>query len=155
MKFTTPLIVSAVLLATSTFAFAATDTTDIQINVTKDAYVNLVGTAVGSTNTFTTDVIDAATVSLGTLGLESNSTGDCDMTIATTNNFELKNAGSGNSLGVYTINYGGAHTAGSGGTLTQSCNTVASAFSLTSPALPGTVDAGVYADTVTVTVVTQ
>lgn len=155
MKFTKSLIASAVILASSSAAFAATDSTNIIINVTKDAYVNLIGTAVGSTNSFTTGDIDNATVSLGTLGLESNSAGNCDMTIATANNFELQNVGSGNSLGVYTINYAGAHTAGSGGTVTQSCNTAASTFDLASPALPATVDAGVYTDTVTVTVVTQ
>jgi len=103
MKFTKTLVASAVLLATSSLAFAATDSTDIQINVTKDAYVNLVGTAVGSTNSFTTDDIDAATVSLGTLGLESNSAGDCDMTFASANTFKLINAGSGNDLGTYSI----------------------------------------------------
>ncbi len=155
MKFTKTLIASAVFLVTSS-AFAATDSTDIQINVTKDAFVNLVGSAVGSTNSFTTDDIDASTVSLGTLGLESNSAGDCDMTFASANAFKLINAGSGNDLGTYSIKYAGAtHTVGAANTHTQSCNTVASAFELESPAMPATVDAGVYSDTVTVTVVTQ
>ena len=43
MKLTQTLIASAVLVATSSLAMAASDTTDITINVTKDAYVNLLG----------------------------------------------------------------------------------------------------------------
>ncbi len=41
MTFSKNLIASAVLLATASFATAATDTTTVEINVTKDATLTL------------------------------------------------------------------------------------------------------------------
>ncbi len=156
MKTSRSLIAAGVLLASSSAALAATDSTDIQINVTKDAYVNLIGTAVGSTNTFLTSDIDNATVSLGTLGLESNSQGNCDMTFSSANGYQLKHNVTNAVLVDYAISYAGVTNSGAGAnTVTQSCNSAVTSLDLVSPALPGTVDAGTYSDTVTVTVVTQ
>lgn len=159
MKNLKTLALSSVFLISSSVAFAATDTTDIEINVTKDAYVNLIGTAVGSSNTFVTTDVDNATVSLGTLGLESNSAGDCDISVTSLNTFKLvHNVDATKDLGVFSLNYGGtSFTAGAahGNQMSQSCNTVASTFDLVHPALPATVDAGTYSDIVTITVVTQ
>ncbi len=156
MKFTKTLIAAGLFLASSSSVFAATDSTDIQINVTKDAYVNLIGTAVGSTNSFLTADIDNATVSLGTLGLESNSQGQCDMTFSSANGYQLKHTTSGATLVNYEISYAGVtNSATATNTVTQSCNTAATSLDLVSPALPAIVDAGTYSDTVTVTVVTQ
>lgn len=157
MKIITPLVSAAVLLASSSLAIAATDTTDIQINVTKDAFVNLIGSAVGSANSFVTADVDNATVSLGDLGLDSNSAGDCDMAVSSAQGFKLVHTVDGTKdLGVYSLSYEGTtFTSGNTNTLTQSCNTVASNLDLVHPALPASVDAGTYSDTVTVTVVTQ
>ncbi len=157
MNFTKTLIAAGILLASSSSVFAAaTDSTDISINVTKDAYVNLIGTAVGSTNSFVTSDIDAKTVSLGTLGLESNSQGQCDMTFSSANGYQLKHNTSGATLVNYEISYAGVTNSAAGAnTVTQSCNTAATSLDLVSPALPAVVDAGTYSDTVTVTVVTQ
>jgi len=157
MKFTKTLIAAGLLLASSSSVFAAaTDSTDIQINVTKDAYVNLIGTAVGSTNSFLTSDIDNATVSLGTLGLESNSQGNCELTFSSANGYQLKHNVSNAVLVDYAISYAGVtNSSAAANTVTQSCNTAASSLDLVSPALPAVVDAGTYSDTVTVTVVTQ
>lgn len=157
MKIITPLVSAAVLLVSSSFAFAATDSTDIQINVTKDAFVNLIGTAVGSANTFLTDDVDNKTVSLGTLGLQSNSAGDCDITVASAEGFKLVHTvDNTKDLGVYSMTYSAnTFTDGAANAMTQSCNTVASDLSLVHPAMPASIDAGTYSDTVTVTVVTQ
>ncbi len=156
MKFTKTLLATGLLFASSSIAFAATNSTDIQINVTKDAYVNLIGTAVGSTNSFLTSDIDNKTVSLGTLGLESNSQGNCDMTFSSANGYQLKHTVSNAVLVNYEISYAGVtNSATTTNTVTQSCNTAASSLDLVSPALPAVVNAGTYSDTLTVTVVTQ
>lgn len=156
MKFTKPLFTTALFFATTSIALAATDTTDIQINVTKDAFVNLVGSAVGSSSTFTTDDIDNATVSLGTLGLESNSSGDCDISFSSANNYKLNHEVTGETLVDYAISYAGVSNDGANtNNVTTSCNTVASSLDLVSPAMPATINAGLYKDVVTVTVVTQ
>lgn len=156
MKFTKPLIASAVLLLTSSIAFAATDSTNIEINVTNDAFVNLVGTAVGSTNSFLTADIDNATVSLGTLGLDSNSTGNCDITFSSANGYDLNHSVTAATLVGYAVSYQGVSNSGvASNTVTTACTTAASSLDLVSPAMPATIPAGTYTDTLTVTVVTQ
>lgn len=157
MKFIKPfLTTTAFLFASTSIAFASTDSTDIEINVTKDAFVNLTGSAVGSSNSFTTDDIDNATVSLGLLGLESNSSGDCDISFSSANNYKLNHEVTSETLVDYAISYAGVNNDGTNtNNVTTACNTVASSLDIISPAMPATINAGVYKDIVTVTVVTQ
>jgi len=156
MKFIKPLLSSVLLFASTSIAFAATDTTNIEINVTEDAFVNLIGTALGSSNSFTTDVIDNATVSLGSLGLESNSTGSCDISFSSANNYKLNHLVTAATLVDYAISYAGVVNDGTNTNIVStSCNTVASSLDMVSPAMPANIAAGTYSDIVTVTVVTQ
>ncbi len=159
MKFTKNIIASAVLLATSSLAIAATDTTTVEINVTKDAYVNFVGT-LSTSPTVALDVNTlAGTQSLGTLGIESNTVGTCTVTFASANNYKLVHTvDAALDLGDYTISYAGvSNSAASSGNdyVAATCNEAASSLSITSPALPAVVIAGTYNDTLTMVVTTQ
>ena len=160
MKFTKHILASAVLLASSSVAFAATDTTEIEINVTKDAYVNFIGTLAGNvTKALTLADVDNTTTSLGTLGLESNTTGACVVTFASLNNYKLvHDTNAALNLGDYSITYAGVSnsSASPGNDYTATtCNEAASSMTITSPALPAVVTAGTYSDTLTLVVTTQ
>ncbi|GAA0420376.1 hypothetical protein GCM10009133_30970 [Cocleimonas flava] len=162
MKFTKSILASAVLLATSSFAIAASDTTEIEINVTKDAYVNLTGSLSGTTAVSLAEAdVNGATTNLGTLGTEANTTGGCVVTVTSDNDFRLQHNtdaalylhGSDN----YSVNWAGTtYTSGATNTATlTTCNNAASAFNMISPAITGVVLAGTYSDTLTLEVVTQ
>ena len=163
MKFTNHILASAVLLASSSIALAATDTTDIEINVTKDAYVNLIGSLSGNTVVALAEAdVNGTTTTLGTLGTESNTVGACDLDISSLNDFELLlppaegsvplHGGSKYDIGYATANF----TSGAANTVTLlSCNNLASNFDMNTPAISGVVLAGTYSDTLTVTVTTQ
>lgn len=162
MKLRNSLIASAAFLAMSSVATAATDTTDIEINVTKDAYVNFIGTLQGNaTKTLALADVDATTTTLGTLGTESNTSGTCTVDFTTDNDFKMVHDTDTNlflhGVNQYTIAYEGA-TIQSGGTNSvtlTTCNNAASNMDMTSPALPAVVIAGTYTDTIHVTVTTQ
>lgn len=162
MNFSKKVLSAAVLMASSSIALAATDTTDIEINVTKDAYVNLIGSLSGNVTAPLSDAdVDNATTVLGTLGTESNTVGDCDIDVTSDNDFKLEHTSSAglflHGTSNYTVNYGGAtFTSGAAATLTQpNCNQVASDLSISAPALVGVVQAGTYSDTLHVTVTTE
>ena len=162
MTFSKKLLSAAVLMTSSSIALAATDTTEIEINVTKDAYVNLIGSLSGNTSVALAEAdVDNATTVLGTLGTESNTTGSCDITVASLKDYKLEHTTAAglflHGTANYTVNYGGStFTSGASSALTQpNCNQVPSDLSITSPALPGVVQAGTYSDTITVTVTTQ
>ncbi len=159
MKFTKHLIASAVLFATASTAMAATDSTTIEINVTKDAYVNLVGNLSGSVVTpLTLAEVDNTTTTLGTLGFESNTTGSCTVTFASAQGYKLVHATDASlDLGAYSIEYAGVtnSAAASNDYVATTCNEVASDMTITNPALPAVVIAGTYSDTITVEVTTQ
>jgi len=161
MTFTKNILASAVLLATSSLAIAATDTTTVQINVTKNAYVNFIGT-LSTSPTVALDVNTlAGTNTLGTLGLESNTTGTCTVSFASANDYKLVHTVDNTlNLGVYSISYAGVtNTSGNSGndfvSAAGGCNATASNFDITHPALPAVVTAGTYNDTVTMVVTTQ
>ena len=160
MKLTTNLIASAVLLATSSFALAATDTTTIEINVTKDAYVNFIG-SLSTSPSLSLDVntIGGNTTTLGTLGFESNTTGTCTVTFASANTYKLVHTVDNSlNLGDYTLSYESvSNSAASNGNdfVAPNCNVAASDVTIAHPALPAVVTAGTYNDTVTMVVTTQ
>lgn len=160
--------VTGITLLVSSFAsFAATDETSIDISISHAPYVNLIGTAPGSTryygNNDIANWIFPSVVDLGTLGLESSVTGNCDINFSTLNNFALLHTISGNPLTKYKIIYQAqSFSVTSNPTLTIPCNTVPTTieFSPTQlvfgnlyPAL--LIESGVYRDVVTVVVTTQ
>ena len=159
MKFTKHLIASAVLFATASTAMAATDSTTIEINVTKDAYVNLVGNLSGNVITpLTLAEVNNTTTTLGTLGFESNTTGSCTVTFASAQGYKLVHATDASlDLGAYSIEYAGVtnSAAASNDYVATTCNEVATDMTITNPALPAVVIAGTYSDTITVEVTTQ
>ncbi len=162
MNLTNTLIASAVLLATSSLAIAATDTTDIEILVTKDAYVNFVGDLQGNVvKTLSLANVNNTTYTLGQLGTESNTTGTCSVGFTSDNDFKMVHDTNAalflHGASTYDITWAGA-TIGSGNANTvalPTCDNAASAFNMTFPALPAVVTAGTYKDTVHVVVTTQ
>ena len=159
MKFSKKILASAVLMASSSIAFAATDSTDITINVTKDAYVNLTGTLNASTTVNLTEAqVDGATTAVGTLGFESNTVGTCTVAFSSANGYKLVHTTDNTlDLGDYSIAYKGVtnSSAASNDYVATTCNEAASDLEISNPALPAVVIAGTYSDTVTVTVTTQ
>ena len=164
MKFSSKVLSAAVLMASSSIALAASDSTEIEINVTKDAYVNLTGSLAGNVvSTLSEADVDGTTTVLGTLGTESNTVGGCEIEIGSQNDFKLKHNESQTALYLhgannFTINYLDVDfTSGGTSTVEKPCNNAFadSPLSITSPAIVGVVQAGTYSDTLTVTVTTQ
>ena len=165
MKLTQTLIASAVLVATSSLAMAASDTTDITINVTKDAYVNLLGTLNADTtielNSLAAEGTPTKTTTLGTLGAESNTVAGCNVTFSSLNDFKLVHGVDAEKFlpgaDKYTVDWKSTTIAsGAANTVALAdCNTAASDMTMTTPNLPDFVQAGTYSDKLTVTIVTQ
>jgi len=95
-------VLFAVINISPADGWAATEHSDIQINVIHDEYVRIVGTAAGASRMYSNyDVatwIFPNTVDLGTIGLESNMSGNCDFSMTTINNFRLLHTVTGESL---------------------------------------------------------
>lgn len=162
MKLTQTLIASAVLVATSSLAMAASDSTEITINVTKDAYVNLLGSLNSNiTKSLNLADVNGATTTLGDLGAESNTVAGCSVTFASSNDFKLVHGTDTTKFlhdtAKYTVDWAGASIAsGAANTVALAdCNTAASDMTMTTPNLPAVVQAGTYSDKLTVTIVTQ
>jgi len=155
MKFSKSLIASAVLLATSSVALAATDTKSVQINVTQSEFVNIIGTALTNVNTFDSSQMNGSPISLGDLGLDSNLAGGCDISFASTNGYLLNN-GSGATLVSYELTFAGLPIPPVPVPLAIPCQFTPDALTFASTsALPAanTIAAGTYSDVVTITVV--
>ena len=153
MKFSKSLIASAVLLATSSVALAATDTKSIQINVTQSEFVNIIGTALTNVNTFTSDQMDGNPISLGDLGLDSNlAATNCSIQFTSLNGYTLQNA-SAATLVSYALTFDGAVVAAAPVAKTCQFTPAALTFASTS-ALPAanTIAAGTYSDVVSIVV---
>ncbi len=167
MKFTTKLIASAVLLATTSAFAIETDSTDITINVTKDEFVNFSGSLQGTqTVSLTTADVDGGTQTLGDLGVESNTSGDCTVAFSSVNDFKLKHTTAAVSTFLhgaaqYTLDWSASAATIASGAATNTfditgCVHTDSDLVMNPPSLPaGTVLAGIYSDVVTVTVTTQ
>jgi len=146
------IISSAVLMAFSSIAFAATDSTDIEINVTKDAFVNFTGDLVGASKDLTIAQVNGTVTNLGTLGTESNTVGGCDLSITSLNDFRLQHDVNPNlylhQTNNYSINYSGASfTSGSPALSLASCNNAASLMQIATPGFASNqVQAGTYSD---------
>ena len=169
MKLSTKLISAAVLMATSSMALAATDTTTIELNVTKDAYVTFTGslkdpsTQALPAGVIGVDGIAAAATNVGTLGFESNTPGSCDLKITSAKGYNLEHTTPGTFLYAtnYNVDYQGSNfNPSSLDTITlTTCNVLDtdlnSAVVVNTPAVTGVVAAGTYSDTLTLVVTTQ
>lgn len=168
MKRNNPLNTAIVLLL-SMLAWsstqAVTNDTEITISHTYTPYVNFTGTAPGASRFYDNDdivnFIFPVTVNLGTMGLDSNVLGDCDLDFSTLNNFKLRHTVSNQNLANYRILYQGqSFEEANNPQLTIPCNTAPTDidFILTGWSLAGfdfLIPAGIYRDVVNVTVTTQ
>ena len=160
---------SVILLASLLFAFvsvthAARESTFIELQVTYDEYVKLVGTVVGAVKTFSVDDIKPAgnrgpgpTVSVGSLGISSNLTGDCTLNFTTRNNFRLRHLVSNRRLTNYRLNFNGKRiNRRRNTTMTLPCNSAPTSLDFTATGrFRRNVASGIYSDTVTIVVTTQ
>ncbi len=161
MKFSQKLIASAVLLATASFATAADDTATVVINVTKDAYVNFTGNLQSSPTLSVPVASIGPGYVLGTLGLDTNVSGGCDIAVSSTKGFKLVNtADASEDLGAYTITTFG-HTFTGPNTVIQNtkalatCDVADQNVVMDGTVVPADQAAGTYNDTLTMTVTMQ
>lgn len=157
------LLVYSILLPN--IAYSASDDSVIELSHTYEPYVNFTGTAPGASRFYDNDdlvnFVFPLTVVLGTMGLESNVGGNCDLDFTTLNNFELQHTVIPTTGGEYTINYQGeTFTAGDNPTLTIPCTTSPTDISfilnnLTIIGFDNFIPSGVFKDIVTVVVTTQ
>lgn len=146
-------------------ANATTDNTVIELSHTYTPYVNFTGTAPGASRFYDNDdlvnFIFPLTVVLGTMGLESNVGGNCDLEFSTLNDFELKHTIIPTSGGEFTINYQGqTFTKGNNPIISTPCTTSATDLSfelnnLTIIGFDNFIPSGLFKDIVTVVVTTQ
>ncbi len=147
------------------FVDADTDSTDITISHTYIPYVNFIGTAPGASRFYDNDdivnFIFPITVNLGTMGLESNVSGDCDLDFTTANDFSLRHTLSNQNLANYEVLYEGqSFSQNNNQTLSIPCNSTPTDidFRILGLSLAGfdfLIPSGIYQDVVTVTVTTQ
>jgi len=163
------LMTSCLLIIPIASSFAATDTTVIKMNTTYTPYVNFTGTAPGSSRFYSnSDIVSFVTpnvANLGTLGLESNVGGNCDINFSTQNNFRLLHTVSGNNLTTYTIIYQNTNfDSANNPTLTVPCTTPATSLEFTPSSGSfftnlfiglAFIPSGIYQDTINITVTTQ
>ncbi len=160
MKFSTKLLSAAVLMASSSIALAATTTIDLQ--VTKDAYVNFTGTIDASATLPQAAPgvvgLPAGVTNVGNFGTETNVTGACDLTVTSANDFNLAHSVSGADLypSTYSVAWG-AEGFGFGDTaaILTSCTNAAASLDITTPVVSTVVPNGLYEDTLTITVAVQ
>jgi len=165
-KLSVILSVSFLLLSSASSLNAAQDSTDINISTSVDEYVNFIGTAAGASKYYTVDEIQpiggssaGPKISLGTLGLESNHPGDCDIAFSAKNNFRLRHILTNQRLAHFRLLWKGEGISGNPvrtNKLTLPCNSSLSTINFQTVAyFNPSPQAGVYQDIVTVTVTTQ
>jgi hypothetical protein len=157
------LLISALLLVVANVACSDSETTSIDIDVTHNPYVNMIGTSVGESRTFSVAEIQPTSttpiVSLGTLGFESNVEGDCSLAVSTVNDFKLLHTVTNVKLTRFRLRYKGKNLSRSQPVKTFPCNSALSSLNFMSVGIfnsnNSVVLAGVYQDVVTLTVTTQ
>lgn len=169
MKLTPTLIVLTFVstLSAASSAFGATESTHISVQVTHDEYVRIIGSAAGSSRTYSNNDIAnwifPNIVDLGTLGLESNMPGNCDVSMTTLNDFDLLHTVSTQSLTKYKVIYESQEFSETNNpTLSLPCNLTPSIIQFSPTQIvwgnlapSALIQTGTYSDTVTITVTTQ
>lgn len=144
-------------------AFAATESTQVQIKVEHQNYVRLIGDAVGSSRMFSVEDVKPVgnnrrgpKIALGALGLESNQSGNCTVTFNTDNTFKLLHTVSNKRLTRYRLHYLNKRITKNKNTRTLPCNsTVQPLYVQSVGKFRNNIEAGVYSDTVHIVVTTQ
>ena len=146
---------------------AVTKQTEIEMSYTHTPYVKLIGTAPGSNRVFDNNDIAnwiyPVNVDLGTMGLDSNIPGDCDVNFTTLNNFNLKHTVSGSSLTSFEVLYRSeVFGTATNETLTMPCTSVPTSIQFKATGIvfgniweAYLIQSGTYSDTVNVVVTTQ
>lgn len=150
---------------------AAEDSTEIELSYTYVEYLNFIGSAAGATRYFGHDEVMplsnkgnpanriGQTVNLGTLGLNSNITGDCTLDFSTQNDFQLEHTTSGKVLTSYRLEYRNTEiTSGSNLQILLPCSSPVSNIDFTTTGKyqnSNKPKAGVYQDIVNITVTSQ
>lgn len=169
IKIMKPLKLLSVALIATSFSYityaATTDKAVIDISTSYAPYVNFTGTAPGASRFYDNDdlvnFIFPLSVNLGTMGLESNVGGNCDINFTTANGFQLLHTINNRNLGDYTIQYKGeVFSQSSNPQLELPCTSSATDlnFILNGISFSGFdffIDAGIYQDIVNVVVTTQ
>lgn len=170
MTFTKKIISAAVLMAFSSVSFAATTAdSNIDINVTKDEYINITGTYASDNLTATTtavtitddSLVNGVDYPLGDLGINSNAPGDCTIDINSQHGFTLR---LGDLIGgtplhganPYSVTWNG----GTGTTFTAAttpvtvtgCDQLSETLTMNNPLIFSD-EPGTYSDTLTIVVV--
>lgn len=158
----------AALVATSFSYITYASTNDkavIDISTTYAPYVNFTGTAPGSSrfydNSAVIQFIFPVLTNLGTMGLESNVGGSCNINFTTKNNFELIHTLNNSTFGDYDIQFRGeTFNQSNNPEIELPCTSEATDlnFIMNGLSLGGIdyfIDAGTYQDIITAVVTTQ
>ncbi len=150
----------AVLAAFTSVTFAATDTVDIVINVTKNEFINITGDVGASPTVELLDTeVDGVPATLGSLGVESNVSGDCNINVVSDNTYELLHTVSGTALhggSPYSVSWAGATFSPSNTAAINitNCTEAISDVTMINPTMVAT-EAGTYSDTLHITVTNE
>ena len=156
-----PFLLSILLIID--LSLAATDSSQINLAVTRVDYVKLTGTVVNASRTFSVQDIKPVgnrrrgpRVELGTLGIESNMPGNCDLEFSTQNRFKLRHIISNKRLTRYRLRYRNKRITRRRNRMTLPCNVINSPLEFQSRGrFRNNVEPGIYRDVVTITVTTQ
>ncbi len=155
-------ILVTILLSTTSIAMSATDTTVVEMNVTKDVSVELIGTLSNSqTVNFSTDDIIAHITNIGTLGAKTNAPGGCHVAISSSHDFKLTHDTDPSLFLNYTVLWNGSTLNAASGNyevpITYCSNpaNLTSGFFIHSPFVAGPITAGIYSDTLNIILTAQ
>ncbi len=160
MTLSKKIISVAVLAAFTSVTFAATDTADIIINVTKNEFINITGDIGGNPTVDLQDTeVDGVVATLGQLGVESNVAGDCTINVASDNAYQLLHTVTSTPLHgatPYSVSWAGStfSPTATAAVVVTSCDAAQSALTMNNPAMVAT-EAGTYTDTLHVTVTNE
>ncbi len=158
------LVASTLLPFLMGISYAATKSGNIQIAVGQFSYVNLKGTVVGAFKHFTVDEIKpngnrrkGPWLKLGTLGLNSNISGNCDLEFTSLNNFKLRHTQTNKVLSKYRLKYKRKRITRNNNHISLRCKVRKRALKFQSIGRIQNqiIPAGVYRDVITITVTTQ
>ena len=160
MKSLTSIFLASFLLVLSSMTYALSKNTNIAIRVTYVEFLNIVGDARGSHYLTAAEIRPITnngpnpTVLLGDLGLESSTVGNCTLGFSSLYGFSLKHSQGNQRFTNYQLIYPpSASPIASDTIITLDCNTAPADLHFQAVGkIKKKVKAGVYSDTVTVTV---
>ena len=155
----THFLASILILGSSYGAYAVQRSTNINLNVTHIEILKFIGSAPNINKIFSVADIKPVggvrpTVTIGTLGLESNIPGNCTLTFSTFHNFRLKHTVSNKRLTGYRLEYRNKRiTKKKNKVMTVPCDYAPSDLDFrTKGPFRQNVKAGFYSDTITIIV---